>query len=128
MLIFIVLNGGYLEARELGSVSRACKNCGISRKTYYKWWKIYQNSDADKDNLADRSRRPNSHPKTIEGVWKHRIGWENMEKCFEDIQNLSKQKPKRGACQGRAKRVHFTLDKKTEQRLSQLPNLHVTHV
>ncbi|MBW1717124.1 MAG: LysR family transcriptional regulator [Deltaproteobacteria bacterium] len=62
----------FIEARELGSVSRACKNCGISRKTvsrackncgisrktYYKWWNIYQNSDADKDSLADRSRRP----------------------------------------------------------------------
>lgn len=354
----------FIEARELGSVSRACKNCGISRKTYYKWWNIYLSSGSDKDSLADRSRRPNSHPKTIEGAWKRRIvrlrqktgygprrmwaiftrkgfndvpspngiyqvlkregliikrrkpsrkkhkrryempnpgdrvqidikyvpylmngqqnyqytalddcsrfrivgfyeersnfnskdfllnvinnmpfpiksiqtdndstftnwytgapktapdkkpkmhvftrtchqydiehilikpatpqlngkvershqtdeeefyrvskaqsldelrrrykrwllfynyqrlhsslgyktpaerladriGWKNMEKCFEDIQNLIKQKPKRGACQGRAKRVHFTLDKKTEQRLSQLPNLHVTHV
>jgi len=26
----------FIEAREPGSVSRACKNCGISRKTYYK--------------------------------------------------------------------------------------------
>ncbi|MBW2063128.1 MAG: helix-turn-helix domain-containing protein [Deltaproteobacteria bacterium] len=43
----------FIEARELGSVTRACKNCGISRKTYYKWWNIYQGSGGDEDSLAD---------------------------------------------------------------------------
>jgi transposase InsO family protein len=63
----------FIEAREVGNVTRACKNCGIARKTYYKWWSIYQNSGSDKESLADRSRRPKSHPKTIEGAWKRRI-------------------------------------------------------
>lgn len=63
----------FIEAKELGSVSRACKNCGISRKTYYKWWNIYQESGCEKESLADRSRRPNGHPKTIKGPWKRRI-------------------------------------------------------
>ncbi len=46
-----------------------------------------------------------------------------MVKCFEDIQNLIIKKTKRGACRGRAKRVPFTLDKKTERRLSLLPSV-----
>lgn len=57
-----------------------------------------------------------------------RIGWENMNTCFGDIQNILKKKTKRSACQGRAKRALFTLDKKTERRLSKLTTRSVTHV
>ncbi len=34
----------FIEAKELGSISRAYRNCGSSRKAYYKWWNIYQES------------------------------------------------------------------------------------
>jgi transposase InsO family protein len=45
-------------------VTHACKYFGISRKTYYKWYKRYQASGNQIQSLQDRSRRPQSHPKT----------------------------------------------------------------
>lgn len=42
----------------------ACRYFGISRKTYYKWWKRYQVSGFDPKALQDRSRRPKTSPKT----------------------------------------------------------------
>ena len=63
----------FQEAQRLGNVSLACKRLGISRKTYYKWWQIYRESGCDKESLADRSRRPHFHPRTIQGTWRNMI-------------------------------------------------------
>jgi len=72
----------FIEAKKAGSVRQASKNCGISRKTYYKWWNIYQEAGCDKDSLTDRSRRPNSHPKTIQGAWQRRIVKLRKKTCY----------------------------------------------
>ncbi len=48
----------FRKAQELGSVSDACVFFGISRKTYYKWWRRYAASRWERLSLADRSRRP----------------------------------------------------------------------
>ena len=61
------------EARQLGNVKLVCRRMGISRKTYYKWWQIYKASGFNPQCLADRSRRPHNHPRTIRGEWKDRI-------------------------------------------------------
>ncbi|MBW2147987.1 MAG: helix-turn-helix domain-containing protein [Deltaproteobacteria bacterium] len=47
----------FQEARELGNVKLACRRMEISRKTYYKWWRIYVESGYNTQSLADRSRR-----------------------------------------------------------------------
>lgn len=49
---------------ERKGVAGACRAFGISRKTYYKWFKRYQASHFDPKVLQDRSRRPKTHPKT----------------------------------------------------------------
>ena len=63
----------FQEARQLGNIKLACRRMGISRKTYYKWWRIYKASGFNPQCLADRSRRPHDHPRTIRGEWKDRI-------------------------------------------------------
>jgi len=76
----------FIEARELGSVSRACKNCGISRKTYYKWWNIYQGSDTHKDSLDYKTSAERIADK---------IGWKNVLKRSERHLPLTR-KPSEG--------------------------------
>ena len=55
----------FRKAQELHSVTDACVFFGISRKTYYKWWKRYATSAWDRLSLADRSRRPHHHPRQV---------------------------------------------------------------
>src|SRR5271157_4000521 len=45
------------------SVSYSCRYFGISRKTFYKWFKRFVASGKDPKALQDRSRRPKSNPK-----------------------------------------------------------------
>lgn len=45
-------------------VSYACRYFGISRKTYYKWFKRYTTEKNNPKALKDLSRRPKTHPKT----------------------------------------------------------------
>lgn len=51
------------RAAECGNVSQACREFGVSRKTYYKWQHRYQAGGRDLEALQDRSRRPHSHPR-----------------------------------------------------------------
>jgi len=53
----------FRRARECGNVSQACREFGVSRKTYYKWHARLQAADGDPQALRDRSRRPHSHPR-----------------------------------------------------------------
>ncbi len=46
----------FREARKLGNVSLACKRFGISRKTYYKWWKRFKSTKFDPLSLVDQKR------------------------------------------------------------------------
>jgi len=48
---------------ETGSVQEVCRKFGISKKTFYKWLKRYQDASGDCSSLTDRSRRPHHSPK-----------------------------------------------------------------
>jgi len=50
---------------EVGNASQVCREFGISRKTFYKWWPCYAREGLQ--GLQDRSRRPRSHPKAVSG-------------------------------------------------------------
>ena len=45
---------------EIGNISQVCREFGISRKTFYKWWPYYVKEGLP--GLKDRSKRPKSHP------------------------------------------------------------------
>ncbi|HMK39070.1 MAG TPA: helix-turn-helix domain-containing protein [Bacteroidota bacterium] len=49
--------------RETGNAQAVCNRFGISRKTFYKWLKRYEQSDGDSTSLCDRSRRPHHFPR-----------------------------------------------------------------
>lgn len=53
----------FRRAREGRNVSQACREFGVSRKTFYKWWKRLEEAGGDVQALRDRSRRPRSHPR-----------------------------------------------------------------
>jgi len=46
-------------------ITQVCLYYGISRKTFYKWLRRYQEGGRDFHVLKDRSRRPHSHPRTV---------------------------------------------------------------
>ena len=48
---------------EIGNISQVCREFGVSRKTFYKWWPHYAKEGLQ--GLKDRSRRPKGHPKTV---------------------------------------------------------------
>jgi transposase len=45
------------------SVRKVCERFGISRKTFYKWWKRYEKSGYDPKSLEDESRKPHNSPR-----------------------------------------------------------------
>ncbi len=49
--------------KETGSVQTVCKKFGISRKTFYKWLKRFNESNSDSGSLTDQSRRPHHFPR-----------------------------------------------------------------
>lgn len=49
--------------KETRSAQAVCERFGISRKTFYKWLKRYQQSNGDSGSLTDRSRRPHHFPR-----------------------------------------------------------------
>jgi transposase len=65
------------------SMTRACEELGISRKTGYKFWNRYQNIGAYA--LVDRSRKP------------HRFANQLPEQIERTLIKLKKQKPYWGA-------------------------------
>ena len=48
---------------ETHSAQKVCSRFGISRKTFYKWFKRYKNSGRDAGSLTDHSRRPHRFPR-----------------------------------------------------------------
>ncbi|HYB19689.1 MAG TPA: IS481 family transposase [Thermodesulfobacteriota bacterium] len=48
----------FQEAQRLGNVKMACLRLGISRKTFYKWKKRFDQAKEKRSSLLDRSRRP----------------------------------------------------------------------
>lgn len=49
--------------QETKNVQAVCRKFGISRKTFYKWLKRYQQDGGDTKALVDRSRRPHHFPR-----------------------------------------------------------------
>ena len=47
---------------EIGNTSQVCREFGISRKTFYRWWPCYVKGGLPE--LNDRCNRPKSRPKT----------------------------------------------------------------
>ena len=47
---------------ETGSAQSVCEKFGISKKTFYKWLKRYQEGNGNTLSLLDRSRRPHHSP------------------------------------------------------------------
>jgi transposase len=104
-------HGGSLHPRlawmmcyqETRNVQEVCRKFGISRKTFYKWYKRYQQSKGASAALTDRSRRPHTFPKATPA---------------ENIQILKEAKEETGFGQRRLrayleKRYHITLSERT---------------
>ncbi len=48
---------------ETGSVQKVCDRFGITKKTFYKWFKRYQEANGNTMSLIDHSRRPHHSPR-----------------------------------------------------------------
>ncbi len=48
---------------EIRNISQACREFGISRKTFYKWWPHYAKQGFS--GLKNHSKCPKSHPKMV---------------------------------------------------------------
>ena len=53
----------FAEYARVKKVPLVCKKFGISRKTFYKWLRIYKNHGNSFESLKNRSRRPHSNPR-----------------------------------------------------------------
>ena len=62
-----------LHAKESGSISRTCETFSISRKTFYKWRRRYQEANNDSRVLVDRSRKPHTFPRATPQAIKDRL-------------------------------------------------------
>ena len=47
----------------VGNITQVCREFGVSRKPFYKWWPLYAKEGLL--GLRDRSKRPKNHPKTV---------------------------------------------------------------
>ncbi len=61
------------EAERLGNVTLACRRCGISRKTFYKWRTRFAEARGARQALLDRSRRPHRPPRQVKKALRRRI-------------------------------------------------------
>lgn len=51
------------EYEKVKKVPLVCATFGISRKTFYKWWKLYKKHNGTMEGLQNRSRRPHHNPR-----------------------------------------------------------------
>jgi len=70
--------------QQVGKVPAVCEKFGITRKTFYKWYKRYKESGWDIKSLATRSRRP------------RKLSNELPEKHYKRMIELHKQYPELG--------------------------------
>jgi transposase InsO family protein len=61
------------EAARLGNVTLACRRCGISRKTFYKWRQRYAEARGARQALRDRSRRPYRPRRRVKKALRRRL-------------------------------------------------------
>ena len=55
--------GWFRKAEELGNTAEACRYYGVPRRTYYYWFRRWEDSGHDLTSLYDQPRTPKSHPK-----------------------------------------------------------------
>jgi transposase len=53
----------FAEYDKVKKVPLVCKKFGISRKTFYKWWKRYNTEQKSTESLKNRSRKPHHNPR-----------------------------------------------------------------
>ena len=53
----------FAEYERVKNVPIVCKKFGISRKTFYKWWKRYNAAEKSSTSLENRSRKPHHNPR-----------------------------------------------------------------
>lgn len=53
----------FAEYDKVKKVPLVCKKFGISRKTFYKWWKRYNTQQRSTESLKNRSRKPHHNPR-----------------------------------------------------------------
>ncbi len=53
----------FREYQSLGNVKETCSRFGISRKTFYKWFKRFRSSGGNVQSLADLPRTPHHSPR-----------------------------------------------------------------
>jgi transposase-like protein len=63
----------FQEAQQLGDVKLACRRLGISRKTFYKWKKRFDQAKGERSSLLDRSRRPHRPNRYVKKSLQRRI-------------------------------------------------------
>ena len=58
--------GWFRAAEELGSVTAACKQYGVPRRTYYYWYTRWKESGQQITSLYDKPRTPTSHARDVD--------------------------------------------------------------
>jgi transposase len=53
----------FAEYEKVKKVPLVCRKFGISRKTFYKWWKRYNTAQRSQESLSNRSRKPHHNPR-----------------------------------------------------------------
>jgi transposase InsO family protein len=61
------------EAARLGNVTVACRRCGISRKTFYKWRHRFAETRGARQALVNRSRRPHRPRRKVKKALRRRL-------------------------------------------------------
>ena len=53
----------FKRCEEISNISQLCRESGISRKTFYKWWSLYAKERFI--GFKEQPKRPKSHLKTV---------------------------------------------------------------
>jgi len=53
--------GWFMEAKRLGSVTKACKLLGVPKSTYYYWFNGWKKGRRTLKSLMDEPKTPHSH-------------------------------------------------------------------
>ena len=53
--------GWFMEAKRLGSVSKACKSLGVPKSTFYYWLDRWKKGGRTLKSLMDEPKTPKSH-------------------------------------------------------------------
>jgi transposase len=76
----------FLEYELLRNAKEVCRRFGISRKTFYKWYKRFNASGRDPKSLIDRPRKPHRSPRRTP---------ESVRAIILDLRNVTGYGPRR---------------------------------